>query len=192
MNWYYIDEEVARDLFFPKLKIRNAKEITIQPGYGPTDTHYFWFQYPHHLEYKETLKVTVYCSLNFEMYPFDSHQCVFSFGASDNAVYNLKLKPSLVLYEDMTTGSGITRLKIDNSRLNFDVYLKSIEPYTLLDTGYYYSHAGIEVDFKRKGIGLLMGSFFGPLAIFKILSLISFHIKADMVSLKEVKALICF
>ena len=80
--------------------------MNAQKGYGPTVSHYYWFQYPHHLEYHETLKVTVYCSFDFGNFPFDSHACRFNFGASDNADYNLNLLPSTILHHDKSTRLG--------------------------------------------------------------------------------------
>ena len=93
------------------MKIRNAKEIAAQEGYGPTVTHYYWYRNPHHLEYHETLKVTVYCSFEFGDFPFDSHVCPFNFGASDNADYNLNLLSSTILYHENSTTLGETNGK---------------------------------------------------------------------------------
>ena len=102
LDWHYIDLEESAELFFPNLKIRQAKQLDGQPGYGPTDTQYYWFRYPHHLEYHETLKATIYCTFDFGGFPFDKQKCAFHFGSSDNADYNLNLKPSVVLHNDLT------------------------------------------------------------------------------------------
>ena len=106
MGWHYVDKETSQALFFPKLKIKNAKDMNALKGYGPTVSHYYWFKHPHYLEYHETLKVTVYCSFDFGNFPFDSHACHFNFGASDNADYNLNLLPSTILHHDKSTKLG--------------------------------------------------------------------------------------
>ena len=106
LGWHYVDKETSQALFFPKLKIKNAKDMNAQKGYGPTVSHYYWFKYPHHLEYHETLKVTVYCSFDFGNFPFDSHLCRFNFGSSGNADYNLILMPSIILHHDESTKLG--------------------------------------------------------------------------------------
>ena len=43
-KWKYVDKADSQSLWFPKLKIRNAKEISAQEGYGPTVTHYYWYR----------------------------------------------------------------------------------------------------------------------------------------------------
>ena len=72
------------------------------------------YRNPHHLEYHETLKVTVYCSFEFGDFPFDSHVCPFNFGASDNADYNLNLLPSTILFHENSTVLGDTEGKFKN------------------------------------------------------------------------------
>ena len=47
--------------------------------------------------------------------------------------------------------------------------------------GYNYSYAGITLYFKRNDLGLLVGSFYGPLAAFAMLSMFSYFIDIDMV-----------
>lgn len=96
LGWYYIDQSISQSLFFPKLKIKNAKSSSSQIGYSPSKTHYYWYAHPHYLEYQETLKVVIYCSFEFSNFPFDQHTCDFNFGASSNADYNTRLAPSIV------------------------------------------------------------------------------------------------
>ena len=58
-----------------------------------------------------------------------------------------------------------------------------IETFTMDGNGgYIYDQAGLSIQFSRKSLGDLPGSFYGPTAIFAILSLISFHIHPDKVS----------
>ena len=49
--------------------------------------------------------------------------------------------------------------------------------------GYNYSYTGITLHFKRNNLGLLTGSFYGPLTTFAILSMFSYFIDIEMVGL---------
>ena len=185
-RWLYLDQSKANELFFPKMKVLNAKSVTRHKGYGPTDSHYFWFQYPHHLEYKETMKATVYCSFDFGSFPFDEHVCNFNFGASDNADYNTVLLPTEVLHGDLKTKLGDTdHVSIAEPRVPFTIGMKSMEPFSILDAGYNYSMAGMKIEFDRNGLGLLLGGYFSPTALFAFLSTISFHINPEVVSFEQ-------
>lgn len=187
-RWLYLDQSKANELFFPKMKVLNAKSVTRHKGYGPTDSHYFWFQYPHHLEYKETMKATVYCSFDFGSFPFDEHTCNFNFGASDNADYNTVLLPTEVLHGDLKTRLGDTdHVSIAEPRVPFTIGMKSMEPFSILDAGYNYSMAGMKIEFDRNGLGLLLGGYFSPTALFAFLSTISFFINPEVVSLKSIE-----
>ena len=52
-----------------------SKTIQRTRNYGPKDSDYFWFQSPHNFEYQQALKATIYCSFDFQTYPFDTHYC---------------------------------------------------------------------------------------------------------------------
>ena len=164
------------------MKVLNAKTVVRHKGYGPTDTHYFWFQGPHHLEYKETMKATVYCSFDFGNFPFDKHTCDFNFGASDNADYNTVLLPTEVLHKGSTTKLDQDPISIAKPRVPFEVEMNSMKTFTILDAGYNYSMAGMQISFQRDGLGLLLGGYFMPTALFATLSTISFHINPEVVS----------
>ena len=71
---------------------------------------------------------------------------------------------------------------LGESRLPFDIELNSMRPFGILDAGYNYSYAGMTVSFTRNGIGHLVGGFYGPTTVFKVLSLISFNINPEVVS----------
>ena len=70
---------------------------------------------------------------------------------------------------------------MDGSRLPFDIELKSMNTFGVFDAGYNYSYAGMVVHFSRNSLGLLLGGFYGPTTVFKVLSLISFNINPEVV-----------
>ena len=78
-SWYSLTEVDQNEIYFPTLKISGAKTIQRTRNYGPKDSDYFWFQTPHNFEYQQEQKPTIYCSFDFQTYPFDTHYCDFKF-----------------------------------------------------------------------------------------------------------------
>ena len=80
---------------------------------------------------------------------------------------------------------GITTLDdtvtIQSKTLPFDINLKSIPAFNKLEHGFNFSSAGLKIDLRRNSLGLLFGSFYGPTAIFAMLSMLSYCIKTDVV-----------
>ena len=181
-NWFYVDGEAADQLYFPKLKIRNAKSIDTQEQYSPKDHHYYWFQHPHHLEYSETLKVSIYCPFDFGSFPFETHECNFTFGSELLSVGSLQLTPPVIRHLGVESNDG-SLLPIPTERLPFDIVLTSRPQFVIESDGYDFSYTGFTLHLHRNSLGVLIGGFYGPTAIFAILSMISFRINPDIVSM---------
>ena len=122
-NWLFLDSSIGAEIFFPAMKKLRVKSILKQQLYGPTSSNYFWFRYPHHFEYLETLKVEFYCSFDFKDFPFDRHQCDINFGSSGVSTNYLKLLPSKILYSGEETQLGHERLNVSSSRIPFKVQI---------------------------------------------------------------------
>ena len=106
-TWIKISEEKSRNLYIPKMTISNAKEIKKLLNYGRNDNaDYIWFGQPNLLEYRERLKLTIYCSFTFENYPFDSHHCNINLGSLDFTELHIKLMPLTVAHEHKSTFYG--------------------------------------------------------------------------------------
>ena len=84
-----------------------------------------------------------------------------------------------VLKKGNTTQNEI--LHIESKNLEFDTSVKSIPPFYTVDNGFNYASAGLKIYLRRKSLGLLFGSFYGPTAIFAMLSMLSYCINPDMV-----------
>jgi hypothetical protein len=67
--------------------------------------------------------------------------------------------------------------------LPYDIYIQAKESFVRLQPGSdeQYSYTGIKFTMTRNSLGLLLGGFYGPTAIFAVLSLISFAIEAAAV-----------
>ena len=69
-------------IFFPTSKFQNEKDVNLKHEFSSKQNNekYFWMKYPHFLEYRRKVKITIYCSFDFSTFPFDSHECNFSYG----------------------------------------------------------------------------------------------------------------
>ena len=183
-KWYQLDENDKSQIYSPALQIINGKNLQKTRKFGPTEKDYFWLRVPNsRLEYQQAIKVTLYCIFNFESFPFDSNQCDFSFFPSDNANY-LLLNTSEIRFENQYVKNIEESLIIDQSHFPFDIWIEAIEPFYTPIIGKNYSATGMRIHFKRNNLNLLSGGFYGPTLIFVLLSLVSFSIDANMVSLE--------
>ena len=181
-TWSLIDKETAKDLFFPKQRIRKVKEFKEFQPYSATNDDYYWFSAPHGFVYEETFMVTIFCSFDFSTFPFDHQQCDFAIGLSDSSASFSSLMPTVVINLDgKTTQFGKSPLQFLSSRLPFDMKLSGLEPFAITHSGKNYSHAGMRVDFTRNKLSQLIGGFYGPTALLGVLSLISYSINPEVV-----------
>ena len=58
---------------------------------------------------------------------------------------------------------------------------ESIMPFVIEKNGVNYSYTGLRIDFKRNTLGLLIGRFYGPTAMFSAFSILSYNINVEMV-----------
>jgi hypothetical protein len=140
-----------------------------------------WFNRPNLVQYAERLKITFYCSFNFETYPFDFHNCSLKFCSSSFGTSFIKLLPLTIFHEEMSTKYGGSRILSENSPEPFSIYLSGVEPFEKHDSGYAYSCTGMEMDFYRKNLGAVIGSYFVPTGTFSVFSLVSYSIEPNMV-----------
>ena len=78
-RWLKIDKELEDKIFVPNLRVKNAKNLHSGQEYGPSEK-YFWLRYDGYLLYQERMRITVYCPLEFNDFPFDYHYCDFKIG----------------------------------------------------------------------------------------------------------------
>ena len=171
-------------MFFPNVRVQNAKEVTPGKEIGKNDDFsYFWYGYPNLLSYQQRLKVTVYCSFDFKSFPFDSHQCKLNFGLTNYIATTIRLLPLIISYGDVSTSLGQNSIEILSTHFPepFNVHLSSIEPFEIRDNGWNYSFTGMHMEFYRSTIGSLIGGYYVPTATFSIFSLVSYSIDLDIV-----------
>lgn len=90
-------------------------------------------------------------------------------------------KPLKSRYKGEVHSYGDAPIEKRLTKAPYDIRLESMSPFLHFEAGYVYSYAGMKMHLKRNSLGLLLGGFYGPTAIFTILSLISFSIDPDVV-----------
>ena len=79
-----MNHDQSKEVFFPKLRVKDDKEITSGIEFGPDNGRdFFWIHEDGKVMYQERLKITIYCSFDFGDFPFDSHQCDLNIGVSN-------------------------------------------------------------------------------------------------------------
>ena len=121
-------------------------------------------------------------SLIFLIVPFDYHTCDLNFGASGNEAHVLKLNAPMIDHKNQSVSHHDGLLHMRQYRLPFDIALESLEPFEYVQRGLNYSYTGMRLHLTRNDIGILIGGYYGPTAVFSTLSLVSYSIKADIVS----------
>ena len=79
---------------------------------------------------------------------------------------------------------GEGKIHLNQSRLPFDISFESLDSYELFQAGFVYSFTSFRIFLERNKVGQLVGGFFAPTAMFAALSLISFTINPDVVSIR--------
>ena len=185
LTWIKVDEQQSKEIFFPKLRIWNDKEVASGIEYGPNHgSDFLWVRHDGKMMYQERLKITVYCPFDFGNFPFDSHQCDLNIGVSNYFPDQVKLSALTILYKNLSTTLGEEGILIDSilSPEPFDVNLTSIEPFDVSENNYSFSFTGMHMEFYRSDIGCLVGSYYFPTFTFSILSLMSYAIHPDSVA----------
>ena len=183
MKWYGVNEFDLTQIFTPTLEISGTKKIVRKRKYGPTDKDYFWYNNPQSMmEFQESLRVTIYCSMDFKHFPFDYHTCDLNFGASANSIRTLKMNATTVYYKNQSLSNDEGLLNMKQSHLPFDIALESLKSFEHVRGEYKYSYVGIRIHLTRNNFGVLIGGYYGPTIIFSMLSLVSYSIKAEIVS----------
>ena len=183
IKWYAVNEFDQTQIFNPTLEISGTKTIVRTRKYGATDKDYFWYFHPENMmEYQQSLKVTIYCSIDFNHFPFDYHICDLNYGASGNEAHVLKLNAPMIDHKNQSVSHHDGLLHMRQSIIPFDIALESLEPFEYVQRGLNYSYAGMRLHLTRNDFGLLIGGYYGPTTIFLMLSLVSYSIKPDIVS----------
>ena len=176
-----------KELFWhPKIGFKHLYLLKRNSGLGIHKIkQHFLAHNKHTLIMVEDVKITFACKFNFENYPFDNQECDLTYNSEvgdKNAIILNTTK-----YVGTNTADGIKviysptkkKLIIPNTTTPFIVSVE-IEPNK---TVYAFSATSIKINLQRNSIALLMGSFYAPTGIFAVMSMASYVINPDIVSL---------
>ena len=158
--------------------LKTGKEAT----YGMGGFDYFWHEPPHFFKFADVMTQKISCVMEFGNFPFDHHVC-------DMVFYNSQHHYNKVIMAPVTLGKDTRKvelnegeLEIKSGRLPYKITAEVLNTTTVKSMTWLRSGAGIRFYFARSSIGLLVGGYYGPTAIFALLSLISYIIKPEIVS----------
>ena len=169
-----IDKKLGEQIWQPKIIYHKAKDVQKNNDYE----HFHMFKYgsSFNLIKTEIMTLKIPCNFRFENYPFDEHTCDIDFyEARFLARINLNLK--VIRYEALYVNQVNESIPIKSSKIPFEI-LVSIFLDSYNDTG------TISLFLKRNSINLLLGSFYIPTGIFATLSIGSYIINPDIVSVQ--------
>ena len=102
---------------------------------------------------RETLKVTSFCSFDFQKFPFDSHKCDLILGSQLMAVWRIKLAKPHIMFRIVKSGKYKAEIETNSKQVPFDMMAVSMDPFKVLSDGVNYSYTGITIHFERNDIG---------------------------------------
>ena len=185
-----MDAKYRPQIFFPSLKFLNIKSIVKNKDMDARNSGYYWFVKEDigiRAEYKNLYKITSYCDFNFISFPFENLKCDMIFRSSQSSSkWTSLLKPQLFSGYINTDKNTV----LVNTSLPYEILAGKIDPFLMLIGGSNYSATGISFRMKRNDLGMLVSQFYGPTAIFTILSMLSYNIDVAMVGFLSISFLI--
>ena len=168
-------------LYSPALKFQNVKFIGKTQQFNARVYSYYWFKNltdGMQIEFRDDYQVIWFCRFDYTNFPFEALYCNVTFVCSSNDNEHVLLGlPNIRFVDDK---KSMAKVNV-NSNLPYDITAKSINPFNFEDQGLLYSATGIQFVMERNELGLLMLQFYCPMAVFAILSLLSFSIHIEAV-----------
>ena len=87
--WYTMKQGDIHDVWTPSMFFSNALDVKKIPQDRKLSA--LWFHMPHGLFYVQILVQTISCNLNFQSFPFDSHECILNLRTWSESVYRVRL-----------------------------------------------------------------------------------------------------
>ena len=182
--WLKIDGDDHSELYWPKIKFINQRETKRLQLYGDEKSkfQYFWFKPPHYFEYAEYHVVTIGCNFNSNSYPFDHLECSVTFFNPELTDELFIWKPVSLSIKDQSLNQSKVEATIPKNGLPFDISVQALDSSKTSSLGYEYNTAGLLIKFKRNNAWTLITGYFGPTALYSLLSTLSFVIKKSQIA----------
>ena len=185
LKWYLIDILDKKHIWTPQIYFGKATDTIKSVSTGDEKLSYLWFNsIDHYIIMADILLVTISCGMDFEKFPYDSHNCQISLKNWLGRQDRLQLrKPKLFTRSENGTEIQQSEIKLEKDRLNFDFEFKVLEPTKFTAISEDYSMVQIEMNLTRssKSRTKIFISFFVPTGIFTALSFISYFVPPDSV-----------
>ena len=172
-------------IWIPVIEFENMIKFEKNVNYGRATEFVLWHVGDNSWEggnmlYMEKLHLTVSCLFYFDKFPFDSHTCYLELGSFNPS---LVLNSTSIIYGNAITKPGDEPITLTDSPLPFEFQLKSLPTSQVSNYGDgLYPRTGMIIKMKRKSLGRLYGGYYFPTTAFAIMSMISFVINPDVVS----------
>ena len=123
--------------------------------------------------------------MNFQSFPFDSHECVLDLKNWIGETYRVILNSPKILTND-ENGNEIAGKKLtilSNTELDYNFYFETLPTSVFVDDSLKYSMAQVKMNFDRtdKSRTKIFSGYHAQTATFALLSLVSFSINLDSV-----------
>ena len=187
-----INERTSSLIWRPIINFENLLDLKPTKSFGNAVQYFFWIirnELHSEMQYGEEFQLTFPCRFHLAKFPFDSHECSIYFGDIRYTTNELRL--DVVDLKDWSSNNGPSAsvggnpLILDDLALPFGFELEVL-PNKEMDYSYNVSMAGILIQIERESLGQLLSSFYYPTASFALLSMMSFLIKPDVVSLNSI------
>ena len=194
MNWkkslfrarLELNEEAANMVWSPDIGFEHLLKLEKMEGIGggrTSKSSFFRSEKIDYLVYGVQLQLTFSCYFNFAAFPFDSHVCPMEFGERLSETNYVTYNPPQILYGIVSHKTGEPPLILSNLTFTYEVHLQSLPAFQKSNSyGYTYSYTGILMKIERISFGQLMSGYYYPTASFALLSMVSFLIQPDKVS----------
>ena len=184
------DEETSKLIWHPKLSFLNLKSIEKMSGFGYKELNVYYIsdiKSGNNMEMNEMFKVAIYCEFEFQSFPFDKQECDLSLIDVINDIENTILEEKYDLsYKRNRThfdGKEWTYLPYQHE-IPYAIKMKSMGTANLTSDGFApQSILTIRFSLQRTFPSLLIGSFYLPTGLFAFLSMGSFIINPEIVSI---------
>ena len=142
-----------------------------------------WYYYPdHNLRYSGLLITEISCKMNFQSFPFDSHQCIFYLKNWIGSIRRVILTPPILVTND-EDGNNLEVEEITLQGGKYEFNFKTLPISVFKDGGDTGSMAQVEINFKRTSASQnqVFGGYYVQTATFATLSLLSYFIEQSVV-----------
>ena len=184
-----IDDSLKKELWNPHLQFYKVKDVEKPKGYGFDEYHRYEYRETswsgHGFRKAELITLKIPCRFKFNDYPFDKHQCNLTFFEL-RYFDKIPIEIKNIHYEDQEIIDRYNYIVINVPKSPFRI-LVSIGKHEAKE----WSFSGvITINLERDSLDLLLGSFYIPTGIFAALSIGSYIINPEIVSVNII-SIIC-